>query len=208
MMSFNTTRKLLQTISQFIIGPAVFSLAFAMPAAADLVDQRNEIIYKFIHEMHANPLVADCAAHGAFIASTSKAIDHVEFPPEAFDSQNATITPWNDSFNNAKQRVKVDQVVTVQGLGIPKQENRPPLDLKFRCGYVGTQMLAFSWNDPVPPAKPMSSPKKKAKKKHTANRVAKKNTNKAASNAVNAKARKTKSTGAKKAQTVKKATAN
>ncbi|KGE08733.1 MULTISPECIES: BspC domain-containing protein [Burkholderia] len=132
---------------------AGLSLALSAPAFADLLDQRTELINKYVTEMHADPLVADCAAHGNFIASTSSAFDHVEFPPSAFDSGNATITPWNDSFDEGKQRIKVDSIVTVEGLGI-SQNGGDPASLKFRCGYVGSQMLAFSWNDPVPPAKP------------------------------------------------------
>ena len=70
----------------------------------------------------ADPLAADCAAHGSFIASTSSAFDRVDFAPNAFDSGNATITPWNDSFDQGKQRVKVDNIVTVDGLGIHDDE--------------------------------------------------------------------------------------
>ena len=33
-----------------------------------------------------------------------------------------------------------------------KNGDGDPATLKFRCGYVGSQMLAFGWNDPVPPA--------------------------------------------------------
>jgi hypothetical protein len=143
---------------------AGLSLAFSTPVFADLLDQRNELVNKFVNEMHADPLAADCAAHGSFIASTSSAFDHVEFPPGSFDSGNASITPWSDSFDQGKQRVKVDDIVTVQGLGI-RNDGGDPEQLKFRCGYVGQQMLAFSWNDPVPPLKPRaersSSPSKK-----------------------------------------------
>ncbi|MGF6774600.1 hypothetical protein P3T18_007120 [Paraburkholderia sp. GAS199] len=107
--------------------------------------------------MHADPLVADCAAHGNFVASTSTAFDRVEFPPSSFDTAHASVTPWNDSFDQGKQRVKVDNIVTVEGLGIRQNGDGDPADLKFRCGYVGAQMLAFSWNDPVPPARAQSS---------------------------------------------------
>ncbi|CAN0622411.1 conserved protein of unknown function [Burkholderia multivorans] len=132
---------------------AGLSLAFSAPVFADLLDQRSELVNKFVNEMHADPLVADCAAHGNFIASTSPAFSRVEFPPSAFASGNATIAPWNDSFDQGKQRVKVDNIVTVEGLGI-RNDGGEPDHLKFRCGYVGQQMLAFSWNDPVPPLKP------------------------------------------------------
>ncbi|WP_322014580.1 BspC domain-containing protein [Paraburkholderia sp. J12] len=127
-------------------------LVMALPARADQVDQHNDLVSTFVTQMHADPLVADCAAHGNFVASTSTALDHVEFPPSSFDSAHATVTPWNDSFDEGKQRVKVDTIVTVDGIGIAQNSNSGPYDLKFRCGYVGSQMLAFSWNDPVPPA--------------------------------------------------------
>ncbi len=146
-------QRLFGVIGKLAACVAGLSLALSAPAYADLLDQRTELINKYVTEMHADPLVADCAAHGNFIAGTSSAFDHVEFPPSAFDSNNASITPWNDSFDDGKQRVKVDSIVTVDGLGIP-QNGGDPSALKFRCGYVGSQMLAFSWNDPVPPARP------------------------------------------------------
>jgi hypothetical protein len=137
---------------------ASVSLICTAPAFADQLEQHNELVNKFVNDMHADPLVADCAAHGNFVASTSSAFDHVEFPPSSFDSAHASVTPWNDSFDEGKQRVKVDNIVTVEGLGIRQNgDSNDPADLKFRCGYVGNQMLAFSWNDPVPPARPSVS---------------------------------------------------
>ena len=129
----------------------------ATPAYADQLEQHNDLVNKFVNDMHADPLVADCAAHGNFVASTSTAFDHVEFPPSSFDSAHASVTPWNDSFDEGKQRVKVDNIVVVEGLGIPQGGGGDPADLKFRCGYVGAQMLAFSWNDPVPPLRSRST---------------------------------------------------
>ncbi|MGU7781987.1 BspC domain-containing protein [Burkholderia sp. PU8-34] len=145
--------RILRAFGKLAACVAGLSLALPAPVLADLLDQRSELINKFVNDMHADPLVADCAAHGSFIASTSSAFDRVDFAPNAFDSGNATITPWNDSFDQGKQRVKVDNIVTVDGLGIPKDGGNPA-PLKFRCGYVGQQMLAFSWNDPVPALKP------------------------------------------------------
>lgn len=141
------------------------SLVSATSAFADQLDEHNALVSRFINEMHADPLVADCAAHGNFVASTSSAFDHVDFPPSSFDSSHASVTPWNDSFDDRKQRVRVDSIVTVEGLGIPQNGSGDPMDLKFRCGYVGNQMLAFSWNDPVPPARPRASPSSSSGKK-------------------------------------------
>ncbi|CAN7445409.1 hypothetical protein LJR230_002829 [Trinickia sp. LjRoot230] len=177
MDSSNTSRRLRQLVRW--LTAAVASLPLALPARADLIDDRNEMVAKFINEMHADPLVADCAAHGQFVASTSSVIERVEFPPDAFDSAHASIKPWNEPFDEGKQRVKVDNVVTVDGQGIARDKNRAPYALTFRCGYVGSQMLAFNWNDPVPSAKPRAERStKKGKTKHGAKtRAVKKSTN-------------------------------
>jgi hypothetical protein len=172
----NTSRRLRQFARWLAAALAGLPLAFITPAArADLIDQRNELITKFVDDMHADPLVADCAAHASFVASTSNLIDHVDFAPEAFDSGHATITPWNQPFDGGKQRIKVDNIVTVEGEGIARDKEHEPYGLKFRCGYVGQQMLAFSWNDPVPPAKPRAD--RSAKRgKHGSKHVGKKAT--------------------------------
>ncbi|WP_116134988.1 BspC domain-containing protein [Trinickia diaoshuihuensis] len=138
------------------------------PARADSIDQRNELIAHFVNDMHADPLVADCAAHGSFVASTSTVIDHVDFPPEAFDSAHAEIKPWNQPFDQGKQRITVDNIVTVEGHGIARETSHESYPLTFRCGYVGTQMLAFTWNDPVPPLKAHNegTSRKKGKRRH------------------------------------------
>lgn len=153
----NVPRRLLRLVGRLATLAASLSLACTAPAFADQLEQHNDLVNRFVNEMHADPLVADCAAHGNFVASTSTVFDHVEFPPSSFDSAHAAITPWNDSFDEGKQRVKVDNIVTVEGLGIRQSGGGDAADLKFRCGYVGAQMLAFSWNDPVPPARARSS---------------------------------------------------
>ena len=178
-------------------------------ALADQLEQHNDLVNKFVNEMHADPLVADCAAHGNFVASTSTAFDHVEFPPSSFDSAHASVTPWNDSFDEGKQRVKVDNIVTVEGLGIRQSGDGDPADLKFRCGYVGPQMLAFSWNDPVPPARARSSEPsgsrvsgkhKSAKGKHSASGKTTRKATTKSSKASSSKATAKKSTAKKKTQ--------
>lgn len=182
MESSLTSRRLRQLVRWLTAATAGLALVIAVPARADLIDERNEMVAKFINEMHADPLVADCAAHGAFVASTSSVIDHVFFLPEAFDSSHASIKPWNDSFDEGKQRVKVDNVVTVAGQGIAKEKDHAPYSLTFRCGYVSSQMLAFSWNDPVPAARPRSEHSaKKGKSKRGTKHGAKKSTKKSTS---------------------------
>jgi hypothetical protein len=149
----NTPRRLLRLVGRLATLAASLSFICTAPAFADQLEQHNDLVNKFVNDMHADPLVADCAAHGNFVASTSTAFDHVEFPPSSFDSAHASVTPWNDSFDEGKQRIKVDNIVTVEGLGVRQNGDSDPAELKFRCGYVGAQMLAFSWNDPVPPAR-------------------------------------------------------
>jgi hypothetical protein len=138
---------------------AFTSVVCSATAFADTLDERNELVNHFVSDFNANPLIADCAAHGSFVASTSTAFDRVEFPASSFDSAHGSIVPWNDAFDEHKQRIKVDNVVTVEGLGMTKDGGDEPSTLKFRCGYVGSQMLAFGWNDPVPTARPRAEPR-------------------------------------------------
>jgi hypothetical protein len=161
----NAPRRLLRLVGRLAV---CVSIACSAAASADTLDERNELVHHFVTDFHANPLVADCAAHGSFVAGTSSAFDHVEFPASSFDESHSTLEPWNDSFDEQKQRIKVDNVVTVEGQGIPKDSGRDPSPLKFRCGYVGSQMLAFGWNDPVPPARAQSHSTRQTKGKHGA----------------------------------------
>jgi hypothetical protein len=149
----NVPRRLLRLVGRIAVWVAGVALASPTLALADQLEQHNQLVNQFVNDMHADPLVADCAAHGSFVASTSTAFDRVEFPPTAFDPVHSSVTPWNDSFDERKQRVKVDSIVTVDGFGI-RTNGGDPDELHFRCGYVGTQWLAFSWNDPVPPLRP------------------------------------------------------
>ncbi|RKT26623.1 hypothetical protein B0G69_2379 [Paraburkholderia sp. RAU2J] len=153
----NVPRRLLRLVGRLATVAASLSLICAAPAFADQLEQHNDLVNKFVNDLHADPLVADCAAHGDFVAGTSTAFDHVDFPPSSFDSAHASVTPWNDSFDEGKQRVKVENIVTVEGIGVRQNGEGDPTALKFRCGYVGAQMLAFSWNDPVPPARARSA---------------------------------------------------
>lgn len=117
--------------------------------------------------MGANPMVAQCAAHASFIVGTSSAFDHVQFPSSSFNSAHAAVKPWNNAFDQRKQRVKVDSIVTVEGIGVRKNGSTSPDALKFRCGYVDAQMLAFSWNDPVAPFKRSTVTRQSSKAKKT-----------------------------------------
>ena len=162
MDSIQVPRRLLRMVGRLVAIASMATLASAAcstTAFGDTLDERNELVNHFVTDFNANPLVADCAAHGSFVASTSTAFDHVEFPASSFDSAHGSIVPWNDAFDEHKQRIKVDNVVTVEGLGVTKDGDSTPSTLQFRCGYVGSQMLAFGWNDPVPSARPRAEPR-------------------------------------------------
>jgi hypothetical protein len=165
MDSLFSPRRLLRLVGGLV---AIAMVASATTASADTLDERNELVNHFVSDLHANPLTADCAAHGSFVAGTSTAFDHVEFPASSFNSAHSSIAPWNDSFDEGKQRIKVDNMVTVEGLGVSKDGATDPAPLKFRCGYVGSQMLAFSWNDPVPPARARAEPHQRSSNGHHA----------------------------------------
>jgi hypothetical protein len=160
---------------------AALSMTFTASAQADQLEQHNELVNKFITEMGANPMVADCAAHADFVVGTSSAFDHVEFPRSSFDSAHTAITPWNDSFDRGKQRIKVDSIVTVEGVGVRKDGSTTPNALKFRCGYVDSKMLAFSWNDPVAPFKRSTATRHGGKTKKAAKGSGRKSGGKASS---------------------------
>ncbi|MCC8397072.1 hypothetical protein LJ656_31345 [Paraburkholderia sp. MMS20-SJTR3] len=201
----NVPRRLLRMVGRLAACAASLSLLCTAPAFADQLEQHNDLVNRFINGMHADPLVADCAAHGNFVASTSTAFDHVEFPPSSFDSAHSSVTPWNDSFDEGKQRVKVDSIVTVEGVGVRQNNSGEPADLKFRCGYVGSQMLAFSWNDPVPPnrahseSRSASSKHKGSKGKHAVSgKSAKKSTTKSSKASSGKSSSKSGSSAAKK----------
>ena len=123
---------------------------------ADSAAAHDTLVQQLIQQQHAAPLVADCAAHAAFVVPTSPIYDHVEFLPSAVDAQHASVEPWNQPFDDGKQRITVDTLVLVSGLGYRKgagQSQDPDL-LKFRCGYVADKLLAFSYNEPFVYVKP------------------------------------------------------
>jgi len=141
----------LQKPRRYVLG-AVSSILFAVLATtshADQLEEHDSLVQKYISEQHANPLVADCAAHAVFVVSTSNYYDHVDFADTALDDQHATVQPWNDAFDNGKQRIKVDTIVTVNGQGMRKGGTGTPDALTFKCGFLEDKLLAFSYNDPV-----------------------------------------------------------
>ncbi|KAG0184051.1 hypothetical protein DFQ28_000221 [Apophysomyces sp. BC1034] len=172
----------MQRLIGAMVACALAALSIAVPTAAraDQAEHRNELVNKFITQMGANPLVADCAAHGDFVVSTSSAFGHVEFPRSSFNPAHAEVKPWNGSFDQGKQRIKVDSIVIVEGVGVRKDGSTMPNALKFRCGYVDAQMLAFSWNDPVAPFKRAAPSRQAGKHKKALRDSSRKGSTKAA----------------------------
>ncbi|MGI4982544.1 MAG: BspC domain-containing protein [Janthinobacterium lividum] len=127
-----------------------FGLVLAAPTFADQADSHDALVEQLIQQQHASPLVADCAAHAAYVVPTSPVYDHVEFLNTAFDDQHATVEPWNQPFDTHKQRITVETLVSVSGLGYRKSngERSQPDLLKLRCGYVADKLLAFGYNEP------------------------------------------------------------
>jgi len=113
-------------------------------------DEHLGLVRQFITEQQASPLVADCAAHASFVATTLPLYTRIEFPDGALDSGQARILPWHQPFNNSKQRIKVDTIVLISGVGYRKPERSKPDVLQFRCGYVANQLFAFDYNEPKP----------------------------------------------------------
>ncbi len=120
----------------------------SLPARADQLDEHNDLVNKYISEQHANPIAADCAAHAVFIIGTSPIYDHVDFPPDALTDAHASIEPWNGAFGSDKQKIKVDTMVKIEGLGYRKSGGDTADTLDFRCGYADNKMLAFDSNEP------------------------------------------------------------
>ncbi|MGF7188467.1 hypothetical protein JOE11_001494 [Robbsia andropogonis] len=139
------------------------ALATLLPltiAHADPILDHDVMVQQLIEQQHANPLVADCAAHAAFVVPTSHLYDHVEFLPAELDDQHASIEAWNQPFDDRKQRVNVETLVRVSGLGYRKnagEAGQPDL-LHFRCGYVQDKLLAFGYNEPEQASPPAGAP--------------------------------------------------
>ncbi len=119
-------------------------------ANADQLEEHNDLVNKYIGEQHANPLAADCAAHAVFVIGTSPIYDHVDFPPDSLSDAHASIEPWDGAFGSGKQKIKVDTMVKIEGLGYRKNGSDTADTLDFRCGYADNKLLAFDSNEPNP----------------------------------------------------------
>lgn len=124
-------------------------------AAADQINRHDQLLEELSQRPGANILAADCAAHAAFVIPTSPAYARVEFLANALQDPEADVESWSGPFDQGKQRITVDTVVTVTGLGMRKDPAALQPDLlHIRCGYEQNKLLAFSFEtlSPLPMA--------------------------------------------------------
>lgn len=146
---------------------AGLALAPLMAARADQLQQHKQLVDQFVQQRHADPLVADCAAHASFVVPTAPGYDSVEFADGAFDTDHAHIEPWQKPFDNGKQKIDVATVVTLDGIGRRKTGSTDTLHI--RCGYNEGRMMAFSYTSPLPQVEPVhhAASKRTRHGKHT-----------------------------------------
>ncbi|GAB3625474.1 hypothetical protein GCM10027419_03200 [Pandoraea terrae] len=129
---------------------AAAATPLGLPAAAHAVtlEQHRALVDQFINERHADPLVADCAAHASFVVATLPGYQSVEYGPEALDAGHAKVEPWQGHFDDRKQKIDVSQVVTLEAAG--KRVNGTTDVVHVRCGYAEGRMMAFDYTSPLP----------------------------------------------------------
>lgn len=156
----------------FFAGLAAASLA----AHADQLQQHQQLVETYIQQQHADPLVADCAAHANFVVSTVPGYDSVSYADDAFDADHAHIEPWQKPFDDGKQKIEVATVVTLDGIG--HRPNGRTDVLHIRCGYNEGRLMAFGYTSPLPQVEPVRHARRTSphRGRHTAHASAKTHT--------------------------------
>ncbi|MFJ2991865.1 BspC domain-containing protein [Pandoraea sp. NPDC087047] len=121
--------------------------AFTAPAQAFTLEQHRALVEQFINTRHADPLVADCAAHASFVVATLPGYESVEYGDTALDPEHAKIEPWSGPFDDRKQRVDVTQMVELDGVG--KRTSGQTDNIHIRCGYAEGRMMGFDYTSPL-----------------------------------------------------------
>ncbi|AHN74217.1 MULTISPECIES: BspC domain-containing protein [Pandoraea] len=176
--------------------------AFAAPAQAFTLEQHRALVEQFINTRHADPLVADCAAHASFVVATLPGYESVEYADNALDADHAKVAPWSGPFDDRKQRVDVTQMVELDGIG--KRTTGQTDNIHIRCGYADGRMMGFDYTSPLPQ---VEQPVKRASRGHTrgkASHATAKSGKRSAAKSSGSKSS-SKSSGTKKATTRKKA---
>ncbi|VVD92263.1 hypothetical protein PTE31013_01698 [Pandoraea terrigena] len=117
------------------------------PAQAFTLEQHRALVDQFVNTRHADPLVADCAAHASFVVATLPGYERVEYADDALDAEHAKVLPWSGPFDDHKQRVDVTQMVELDGIG--KRTNGQTDNIHIRCGYADGRMMGFNYTSPL-----------------------------------------------------------
>ncbi len=120
---------------------------FTAPAQAFTLEQHRALVEQFINTRHADPLVADCAAHASFVVATLPGYESVEYGDTALDADHAKVEPWSGPFDDRKQRVDVTQMVELDGVG--KRTSGQTDNIHIRCGYADGRMMGFDYTSPL-----------------------------------------------------------
>jgi hypothetical protein len=129
-----------------VVAPLCLS-AFTAPAQAFTLEQHRALVEQFVNTRHADPLVADCAAHASFVVATLPGYASVEYADNALDSEHAKVLPWSGPFDDHKQRVDVTQMVELDGIG--KRTTGQTDNIHIRCGYADGRMMGFNYTSPL-----------------------------------------------------------
>lgn len=138
-------------------------LVVSGPAQAFTLEQHRTLVEQYVKDRHADPLVADCAAHASFVVATLPGYDSVEYGETALDAEHAKVQPWNGPFDDRKQRTDVTQMVELDGVG--KRTTGQTDNLHIRCGYVDGRMMGFDYTSPL---SQVETPVKRAARGRTA----------------------------------------
>jgi len=181
--------------------------AFTAPVQAFTLEQHRALVEQFINTRHADPMVADCAAHASFVVATLPGYESVEYGETALDPEHAKIEPWNGPFDDRKQRVDVTQMVELDGVG--KRTSGQTDNIHIRCGYADGRMMGFDYTSPLSqveqPVKRAARGNTRGKAAHASAKSGKKSTTvKSTGSKSSAKAPSSKSSSAKKSTTKKK----
>lgn len=123
-------------------------MVFTAPAQAFTLEQHRALVEQYVNTRHADPLVADCAAHASFVVATLPGYESVEYAEHALDAEHAKVLPWSGPFDDRKQRVDVTQMVELDGIG--KRTTGQTDNIHIRCGYADGRMMGFNYTSPLP----------------------------------------------------------
>ncbi|WP_353189951.1 hypothetical protein [Pandoraea pnomenusa] len=198
-------RQVAATASIAVAAPLCLS-AFTAPAQAFTLEQHRALVEQFINTRHADPLVADCAAHASFVVATLPGYESVEYGENALDAEHAKVAPWSGPFDDRKQRVDVTQMVELDGVG--KRTSGQTDNIHIRCGYAEGRMMGFDYTSPLPqveqPVKRSARGNTRGKASHATGKSTKRSTAKSSGTSGSSGAKSTAKSGTTKKSTAKK----